>query len=71
MINFNRKSWVEGSEKTQFPIQNLPFGIYSTRSKTKRIGVAIGDNILDLQVLVETKKINLPLSVVSNSFLND
>ena len=71
MINFNRKSWVEGSEKTQFPIQNLPFGIYSTPSKTKRIGVAIGDNILDLQVLVETKKINLPLSVVSNSFLND
>lgn len=71
MINFNRKSWVEGSEKTQFPIQNLPFGIYSTASKTKRIGVAIGDNILDLQALVEAKKINLPLSVVSNSFLND
>jgi len=71
MINFDRKSWVEGSEKTEFPIQNLPFGIYSTNCKKKRIGVAIGDKILDLQVLVEAKKINLPLNVVSNSFLND
>jgi Domain of unknown function (DUF1969). len=32
-----------------FPIQNLPYGIFSTTNNTnKRIGIAIGDYILDL-----------------------
>ena len=41
-------SWIEVSSESDFPIQNLPFGIYSTKNKTKRVGVAIGDRILDL-----------------------
>ena len=47
------KSWVKVPEKSDFPIQNLPFGIYSTNNKTKRVGVAIGDKILDLSTLFE------------------
>ncbi|HEY4254516.1 MAG TPA: fumarylacetoacetase, partial [Roseomonas sp.] len=31
-----------------FPIQNLPFGIFSTEGAPPRGGVAIGDRILDL-----------------------
>ena len=42
------KSWLEISKESDFPIQNLPFGIYSTKNKTKRVGVAIGDQIPDL-----------------------
>ncbi len=42
------KSWVEIPERSDFPIQNLPFGIYSTETKSKRVGIAIGDSILDL-----------------------
>ena len=34
------KSWLEISRESDFPIQNLPFGIYSTKNKTKRVGVA-------------------------------
>ena len=45
------KSWLEISKESDFPIQNLPFGIYSTKNKTKRVGVAIGDQILDLSQL--------------------
>ena len=45
------KSWLEISKESDFPIQNLPFGIYSTKNKTKRVGVAIGDQILDLYKL--------------------
>jgi len=45
------KSWLEISKESDFPIQNLPFGIYSTKNKTKRVGVAIGDQILDLYSL--------------------
>ncbi|HTO72428.1 MAG TPA: fumarylacetoacetase [Gemmatimonadales bacterium] len=45
------RSWVESanSRDTDFPIQNLPFGVFRTRTDpTPRIGVAIGDQILDL-----------------------
>jgi fumarylacetoacetase len=47
------KSWIEISPDSDFPIQNLPFGIYSTLSKSKRVGVAIGTKILDLAVLFD------------------
>ena len=46
-----RKSWVESANKPDcdFPIQNLPFGVFRTNGQgNARIGVAIGDVILDL-----------------------
>lgn len=47
------RSWVESANRTgnDFPIQNLPFGIFSRRGREAqpRIGVAIGNQILDLQ----------------------
>jgi fumarylacetoacetase len=36
-----------------FPIQNLPYGVFSGREKGRRVGVAIGDYVLDLSVLSE------------------
>lgn len=44
-------SFVPDAQNTDFPIQNLPFGIFRPRSDSPRIGVAIGDYILDLSVL--------------------
>jgi fumarylacetoacetase len=42
-------SWVESANgHRDFPIQNLPFGVFSPRQQRPRIGVAIGDMILDL-----------------------
>tara|TARA_R110000782_G_C14819243_1_gene413935 strand:- start:38865 stop:40175 length:1311 start_codon:yes stop_codon:yes gene_type:complete len=48
-----RRSWVESanSSDTDFPIQNLPLGIFSFDGVDCRAGVAIGDCILDLRVL--------------------
>ena len=45
-----RQSWVTSANATgaDFPIQNLPYGVFSTGSGDKRVGVAIGDRILDL-----------------------
>ena len=66
-------SWIEVSSESDFPIQNLPFGIYSTKNKTKRVGVAIGDRILDLSQLLEHGYLNsLPFCehCFSNEFLN-
>ena len=47
------KSWVEVPANSDFPIQNLPFGIFSTDGKNTRVGVAIGEHVLDLSVLAE------------------
>ena len=44
------KSWVESanSTTTDFPLQNLPCGVFSLAKEEPRCGVAIGDLILDV-----------------------
>ncbi len=53
----NLRSWVESANQkdTDFPIQNLPFGVFRRRgsSDLSQIGVAIGDQILDLALCCE------------------
>ena len=45
----SRKSWVaSASGHGDFPLQNLPLGIFRPRGEEPRGGVAIGDEILDL-----------------------
>jgi fumarylacetoacetase len=47
-----RQSWVESANgHADFPIQNLALGVYSVGNGEPRIGVAIGDMILDLKSL--------------------
>ncbi|BCM81643.1 fumarylacetoacetase [Methylobacterium indicum] len=47
------RSWVPGTAgHADFPIQNLPLGIFSPPQGTPRAGVAIGDSILDLPALL-------------------
>ena len=46
------KSFVPVSPDSHFPIQNLPFGVFKPEGEcTPRVGVAIGDRVLDLSVL--------------------
>jgi fumarylacetoacetase len=45
------RSWVDVKPGSDFPIQNLPFGIFSSDNLKPRVGVAIGDYILDLKTL--------------------
>jgi fumarylacetoacetase len=66
------KSWVESANAAEchFPIQNLPFGVFSVGANSPRAGVAIGDQILDLYIVEDaglfdgiigsTKIFNLP-----------
>ena len=47
--DLGRSSWVGGAESgSDFPVQNLPLGIFSPGNHAPRVGVAIGDLILDL-----------------------
>lgn len=71
MISFDKKSWVLGSEHTEFPIQNIPFGIYSTASKSPRIGTAIGNKVLDIHQLAVSGLIALDTKITENISLND
>ena len=46
-----KKSWVTSANSADhpFPLNNLPYGVFSTTDSDPRCGVAIGDMILDLQ----------------------
>ena len=47
-------SWVAGAEPgSDFPVQNLPLGIFSEAKGRRRPGVAIGDYILDLAAIAD------------------
>jgi fumarylacetoacetase len=47
------KSFIEVSPNSHFPLENLPFGIFQPKRDKPRVGVAIGDLILDLSALEE------------------
>jgi fumarylacetoacetase len=49
-----RTSWVASAQgHTEFPIQNLPFGVFSPAGGSPRGGIAIGGEILDLRAGLE------------------
>lgn len=71
--NPNLKSWVEVPQNSDFPIQNLPFGIFRTNQDKERVGVRIGDHVVDLKALFVLGYLeNLPfeLSDFDNNYLN-
>lgn len=55
----SRRSWVESANDsaTDFPMQNLPFGVFRREATDEqpRIGVAIGDQVLDIKAGVENR----------------
>ena len=67
-------SWVEVMPGSDFPIQNLPYGVFKPNNRAPRVGVAIGNYILDLHVLQETgyfEGFKLPFQIFRRPFLND
>lgn len=69
----NRKTWVEVDEESDFPIQNLPFGIFSTKGEEKRVGVALGDKVIDVYRLAKEGYLDEGLGpdIYKNEYLND
>jgi fumarylacetoacetase len=47
------KSFIDVAPDSHFSIQNLPFGVFRATGGSARVGVAIGDLVLDLAVLEE------------------
>lgn len=48
-----RRSWVTSANQpgADFPIQNLPFAVFSRRGESRRVGVALGDALIDVSAL--------------------
>ena len=49
--DINRKSWLEVSSDSDFPIQNIPFGVFLTKENIVTVGTRIGDFAIDLGAL--------------------
>jgi fumarylacetoacetase len=63
-------SWVDGADDhADFPVQNLPLGIFSRADEPRRIGTAIGDQVLDLAALAQAGHVpkNLTEALQSNT----
>jgi fumarylacetoacetase len=41
-------SWVPGADGSGFPAEHLPYGVFSVRGDSRRVGVRVADTVLDL-----------------------
>ena len=72
--NPNRKSWLDVAENSDFPIQNIPFGVFITKEDVITIGTRIGDSAIDmgaLQQLGYFEGIDLTDDMFMQDALND
>lgn len=70
----SRKSWLSVPENSDFPIQNIPFGVFLTKEDVITIGTRIGDFAIDmgaLQQLGYFEGIDLPDDMFLQDTLND
>lgn len=68
------KSWLYLSEHSNFPLENLPFGIFKTQNITPRVGVAVGEYVIDMQQLAENGILedwHFDTNVFAQPYLND
>lgn len=68
------KPWLSIAEDSDFSIHNLPFGVFSTSDRSSRLGVAIGDQIIDLVAADQAgvfANLNIPPAVLDRPYLNN
>ena len=59
-------TWVQIPQNSDFTIYNIPFGIFSNNNSNRRVGIAIGDAVLDLVLTAKSgvfKDLNFDPSV--------
>ena len=70
----NRKTWIDVPKNSDFPIQNIPFGVFITRDDIITIGTRIGDKAIDLGALHQLgylEGIEIPDDMFLQDSLND
>ncbi len=69
----NRKSWIIVTEDSDFPIQNIPFGVFKKTDGNYCVGSRIGDTAIDLNQMNKLgyfKEISLDIDVFEQKNLN-
>lgn len=70
----NMTSWVDIPQDSDFSIYNLPFGIFSVGNRDKKIGIAIGDQIVDVYAIAKQgyfDELKIGKEVFVTDYLND
>lgn len=73
MNNSLTKSWIDVPAHSDFPLQNIPFGIIKTEKLSPRVATIIGNTVIDIAALNNLgyfKKINIPQDVLESNSLN-
>ena len=71
--NPNLKSWIDVKADSDFPIQNLPFGIYRHGGDSPKAATIIGNQVINLDALHELgffSNMNLPSGIFRHTTLN-
>ncbi|MCP4442285.1 MAG: fumarylacetoacetase [Aureispira sp.] len=61
-------SWINVDSDSDFPIQNIPFGVFQTEKKSARVATIIGDTVIDLAALAQLGYFNEIDSNLESSF---
>jgi len=72
--NPSLKSWIEVPADSDFPIQNIPFGVFKNSEKSPRVATIIGDTVIDLQALAEAGLFDaqkVDSKVFAQTYIND
>ncbi len=73
-IDYKAKSWIQVPENSDFPIQNIPFGVFVKGESQPHIATRIGDTVIDLFAVSEGgvfTDMSIDNRVFNKSFLND
>ena len=69
-----KQTWLKIDPKSDFSINNIPFGVFKTANGQIRCGSALGDFVIDLHYLNENgffEGLSLPNNVFNQSTLNE
>ena len=62
----SKKSWLEIKNESDFPIQNIPFGVFITKEDVITIGTRIGDYAIDMGAL-QQQLIKISREMIDNN----
>jgi fumarylacetoacetase len=62
--------WLDGADDTGFGLEALPYGVFSVGGGTPRLGVRIGDRVLDLAPVAEAAGVDTLVGIFGRSTLN-
>ena len=65
--NIDRKSWIKYESNSDFPIQNIPFGVFKTKDNEFHVATIIGETIISLKNLEKNGFLN-NLELHQNTF---